>query len=219
MNTEKRIIACLAAVAAMTTAQVAHASLYTQDYGGLVPGYLPNDDGVFIATLPFAANFANGSTSRFEVSNNGYLFAVATGTALYGFGADLDSRNDPLGLAGVHYRATPAEAVFTWDRMGRYAENYATRYTFQIVVNRSTVGFFYGAGFPAPECSGFGSCSLPMTGETRFVDTLTGTPVAGLIRRVPEPATGALLAMGLGGLAMLRPRRRSRSATAAPPLR
>ncbi|MDB5894802.1 MAG: hypothetical protein JWQ88_2333 [Rhodoferax sp.] len=215
----KKPVWLVAAVAALLFGNGARASLYTQDHGGPVPGYGPNDDGVFLVTVPFAVAFANGTTSSFEVSNNGYLFSVATGSALYGFGADLDSRNDPLAQASVHYRGTPTEAVFTWDRMGRFSTNYATRYTFQIVLNPSTVGFFYGEGFPAQECSGFGSCSLPVTGATRYYDTLTGTPVAGLSNAVPEPATAALMAFALVGLAVANRRQTRRPANAISPPR
>jgi hypothetical protein len=139
----------------------ADAALFTNDFGPLLPGYVPNDDSVFPAVaLPFSINFFGTTRNSIFVNNNGNAtFGLATGVftpsplntqstqpMIAPYWTDLDSRSDPLGAiaphtggSGVYFRQTsPSEVVMTWDRLGYFPVNYSGRAQFQLVLRDPT---------------------------------------------------------------------------------
>lgn len=202
----KRIASFVTLACGALACSTASASLYTQNYGGVLPGYYANDDSSFALTLPTSINWGSDAAPQLSVSNNGYVYLQGGNLYLYAFGQDLDSRGDPLGVASIHYRTTGDEAIITWDRMGTYSCNYSQRYTFQMVFKDDTVGLFYADGFSGSYgCAGFG-CSASVNGQTQYYNLTTGARADALTNDVPEPASLALAAMGLGAVAVVRRR-------------
>lgn len=201
----KKILAAVSLACGAFASSGASATLYTSNYGGVLPGYFPNDDNSFEFTLPSTiAGFSAGSGSLM-VSNNGIIHGIANGnySSIYAFAWDLYSRNDPLGVASIHYTTNANEAVLTWDRMGLFWQDYSQRYTFQMVFRDNTIGLFYDGAFPS-HCAGPNCITNSNTGETMYFDSATGAQVAGFANQVPEPGSLALIGLGLAGLAAFR---------------
>jgi hypothetical protein len=163
------IAKALVAASLACSTLAAHAGLFTSDFGSLVPGYGPNDDGVFGAVaLPFTFNYFGNNYNSMFVSNNGNVqFGTASGSfsptplntqtiapMIAPFWTDLDSRGDPLGSiaantggSGVYFRQVSAtEVVVTWDRLGFYSGNYSGRVQFQLVLQDPTSAIPVGEG-------------------------------------------------------------------------
>jgi hypothetical protein len=136
------------------------------------------------------------------------------------------------GGSGVYFNQTSAnQMIFTWDRLGYCCADYVNRAQFQLVLNNpgaptpegeADIGFFYGQltspdGFAVvgfqPSASGFDLIPIfaPATavaaiqsGPGRYwFDLQDGVPVA-VEATTPEPASLAVLAIGLIGLASMR---------------
>ena len=145
------------AAAAGFSVPTADAALFTNDFGPLLPSYVPNDDATFPAVgLPFSINFFGTTYNSIFVNNNGNAtFGAATGAftpsplntqttqpMIAPYWTDLDSRADPLapiaahtGGSAVYFRQTsPTEVVMTWDRLGYFPVNYSGRAQFQLVL-------------------------------------------------------------------------------------
>jgi nidogen-like/PEP-CTERM motif-containing protein len=143
------------------SAVTASAEMFTNDFGPLVPGYVPNDDFTFAAVpLPFSINYFGTTYSSIFVNNNGNAtFGAGTGVfspsplnsqttqpMIAPYWTDLDSRSDPLGAivagtggSGVYFRqVSPTEVVMTWDRLGYFSVNYSGRAQFQLVLRDPT---------------------------------------------------------------------------------
>ena len=198
-------------------------ALYTNDFGAVLPGYVPNDDSTFGFTLPFALNTAVGATTLGGVSNNGFLWlSGALGTEyVYAFAVDLDSRSSPTADAAVHYRVDGQKAIVTWANMGLFGPDYSTKYTFQIVLDNDLheAGLFFGNGFPSsfgsvvgpyicPTGSGCGSYSTEtVVNDPLYFDLLTGARRSHF-SSVPVPSSALLAAAALGALVTTRRGRR-----------
>lgn len=203
----KRIASFVALTCGALACSTASASLYTQNYGGVLPGYYANDDSSFALTLPTFVSFGGSTAPQLSVSNNGYVYSTGTNQYVYAFLQDLDSRGDPLGVASIHYRASGDEAIITWDRMGTYSYNYSQRYTFQMVFKDNTVGLFYADGFSGSYgCAGLNSCDYSANGQTQYYNLTTGARAEALANDVPEPASLALVASGLVAAVIVRRR-------------
>lgn len=201
----KKLLTVAALTCAALISSTASAGLYTTNYGAVLPGYYANDDSSFQLTLPSTIAGFNGTNGQVWVDNNGLVYVPGKWTS-YAFLWDLDSRDDPLGVASIRYKSSASEAVVTWDRMGLFSRRYDTRFTFQMVFRDNTIGFFYDGVFPN-HCVGFDCAIKNNTGQTVYINALTGAQVSGFAA-VPEPGSIALIGFGLVGLGALRKKKK-----------
>lgn len=173
----------------------ANAVLFTSNFGSLVPGYAPNDDGSFgPVSLPFSINYFGTTYNSIFVNNNGNatfgagtssfspspLNSQTTQPMIAPFWTDLDSRSDPLGAivagtagSGVYFnQVSSTEVVMTWDRLGYFSRNYSGRAQFQLVLNDPNSAIPAGEGVIGFFYDGVTSGSDPHNVTVGFGDGL-----------------------------------------------
>lgn len=198
---------------ALIVPAIAHAQLFIANpanFGSVLPNS-SNCDDCFDGPIAFpgagqSLNFFGTTYPDLFVGSNGYvtfgagatsftsqpLNTQTVGPMIAGLFTDLDSRNDAASQVFVN-TATPGQIVVTWVDMGHFAQNYAVRSTFQLVIRsdqfavptgEGRVGFFYASITDANTSSaGFGDGLAAINpGEVSFFSG----PGTGLSNSVPR---------------------------------
>ena len=131
---------------------------------------------------------------------------TATATGLNNPVALLDSGN-------VAVNITDAQIVISWNPSTSNRHYPAATFTGGVLVN-NTEAFPLLVLDPATNLSGFDSSRYWVVGDTLYlnIEGLSSTPNSQIVLDVPEPASLAVFAAGLAGLAVQR-RRSARGAT------
>lgn len=193
-----------AALIALVIAPLAQASLYTANFGTVIPELSDQDDaasGPYLFGGGQTINFFGAIYGGFYVSTNGYVtfdtghtvFATedittqTVGPMIAGLFTDLDTSGDPLSNIYVN-TSTTGEIVVTYD-MVTHSGDLALHSTFQLLVrsdqksipaNQGQIGFFYGDISDTNDVSaGFGDgLSTVDPREVSFASLVPGTSLS-----------------------------------------
>lgn len=127
----------------------------------------------FLGTYPTAWVRVNGSIGFYGASSAPYPDPdhdppedFILGQSIFPYWANIDRRDDPLGLAKVRYAVGPGVVVAEWISVGREEMDYTGRATFQVVLRANYFEINYDeVGFDDPAFPALAGWHLTEAGE------------------------------------------------------